>query len=280
MIKLIIWSKDRACQLYLLLESIEQYTRYMFDTTVIYNGSDEQYLEGYYKVMKSIEGWNLDQDIYFVEEQNSIRYHTMNVIHFYENEHICFSTDDMVIYRQPPYRSYKDIYQFLPRYESEVFSFRLGLNTTMQDHYRGLYQPPLNKYIEHKVGPVISWNTMHHKCTDNYGYPLALDMHVFKKGMIDRIVGDEQWENSNQLESSLFNHRNLISYISSFKDSVAVNIPANNISGVTRSGKDFPYTHRELNDRFLAGQKIDLFAIGQEKIIGCHQEIEFKFIDI
>jgi hypothetical protein len=63
----------------------------------------------------------------------------------------------------------------------------------------------------------------------------------------------------------------------SFKHSIAVNIPVNGMSGVTRHGEAHPYTLEELNNKYLAEQVIDLDFIMQNQIFGCHQEVPFKF---
>jgi hypothetical protein len=66
--------------------------------------------------------------------------------------------------------------------------------------------------------------------------------------------------------------------MSSYKKSVAVNIPCNNMSKITRAGETFGYSTEYLNEQFLAGQRISLDKIidKKEEIIGCHQEIELE----
>jgi hypothetical protein len=51
-IKLIIWSRDRACQLETLLTSIEEFAPDIFDIETIWSYSANSYLLGYNKLLK------------------------------------------------------------------------------------------------------------------------------------------------------------------------------------------------------------------------------------
>jgi hypothetical protein len=64
----------------------------------------------------------------------------------------------------------------------------------------------------------------------------------------------------------------------SFKESVAVNVPANSISGVTRAGEINDFATKFLNSEYLKGRRLSLDALSKEKIIGCHQEINLEWI--
>lgn len=67
--------------------------------------------------------------------------------------------------------------------------------------------------------------------------------------------------------------------MASFKESVLVNSPSNIVNDThpNLNGNKFNYTQQELNEKFLRGLNIDLDSIDFSKIIGAHQELEFKF---
>ena len=68
--------------------------------------------------------------------------------------------------------------------------------------------------------------------------------------------------------------------MASFITSKLVNTPSNVVQDVfqNRAGEEHGYSVKDLNDKFLAGESIDLTKIDFSKIEGCHQELEYVFI--
>ena len=67
-----------------------------------------------------------------------------------------------------------------------------------------------------------------------------------------------------------------------YKTSALINSP-NNIVNTTFqniSGEKFNFTPKELNDKYLSNQIIDFDLLDFSNIVGCHQELEFKFKNI
>lgn len=271
MINLIIWSKDRACQLHLLLESINKHCPF-FDPHILYTYSNEEYGEGYRQL---IENPPYDRGV-FLSEDNFVE-DTMNFVDNPAYEHVCFSTDDTVIYRKSliDFDTLKCL--FLPKLDNQVFTFRMGLNTIVQDCHRQTLQQPLHNPT--KTNPCVMWNIKKYHPLSNYGYPLALDMHVFTKNYATNLVKKcMPWNNTNSLESNMQKYRNDIDFMTSFEKSIAINIPANNMSTVTRHGEQYGYSNKYLNDCYLSGQRISLDEIERENIVGCHQEVRFNLV--
>ena len=67
--------------------------------------------------------------------------------------------------------------------------------------------------------------------------------------------------------------------MSCFNQSVVVSIPINRVSNSASAsfGERFPHTSKELNDRFIAGERMDWEQMDFDNIISPHQEIELKF---
>jgi hypothetical protein len=269
-INLIIWSKDRACQLDLLLRSIKRFKLdEAFYVKVIYLASTPEFSSGY----KQCE--NEHQFAHFEYQRNELRWHTeVAMLTKRRIDYTCFSTDDMVFVNDAP--NLLDIINNKEFNESCVFSLRLGLNTIEQDIHAGTKQPALNKYVRDE--DILRWNPHHYSALANYGYPLALDTHVFHTRFIQDLVYQLKWNTTNELEGALQPYRGEIRQIWSYTQSRSVNIPANSISGITRAGEVHGYSTKVLNDEYLAGKRIDLDAICDETIVGCHQEIELKLI--
>jgi len=269
MINLIIWSKDRACQLDLLLRSIAEYAPNIFSPTIIYKYSNESYRKAYDKLKDSqhiLDNTFLHETDFYTDNIGLIK----NPIF----DHISFSTDDTVIYKPFPIKPYFSLVKYLPKNDSEVFSFRLGLNTIVQDLYNQLNQPALNRYV--KIDECVYWNALEYSSVHNYGYPFGLDLHVYRRTLLEGLLSKiGKFNSSNELETKLFKYRTCANYMGSFRQSVAVNIPVNNMSGITQAGMKHSYTNEFLNSQYLSGLQVSLEEISKVDVVGSHQEIPF-----
>lgn len=262
-IQLIVWSKDRAVQLRLLLESIERYMPDYFETHIVYTTSTPEFQRGYDIVAERFPA------NYIFETKLALD--TRRLINEFTGSVIAFSTDDTVIFKAPPK---VDLDTLIPS-GCVGFSFRYGLNTTLQDHFRNLYQNPLINYQDE--GDTIKWWWNMYHPLYNYGYPFGLDMHAYNADLIADLIKYDEFKSTNQLETLLFNKRHLApQMIRSFKESVAINVPDNCMSGVTQStGGNI----EEMNKRFLAGEVISLDDFPKE-FNACHMPVEYKWITI
>lgn len=279
-VNFIIFSKDRAAQLSLLLESIDKLGwRKHFYTKVIYLSSNQEYEKGY-ELCRKIYPW-----VNYQSERGPEDYKpgykneaglqselNMAMLTLRNIPFQCLSTDDMVFYRTSN-GDLNNVLESLP--ENGVFSLRLGFNTIVQDYHLQSKQPCLHKYVD--KGDYIAWNPNDYNAYMNYGYPLAVDCHVLRTEKMRDLCKRFTWKTTNELESGWQKYRHEITELCSFKQSVALNIPCNSISGITRAGEKYPYDTRILNDNFLAGRKLSLENIMKHEIIGCHQEIELTY---
>jgi hypothetical protein len=263
-IKLLIWSKDRACQLHLLLEGIQKHLPEIFDITVLMKITSEDFSRGYYKLTSQFP------KIYWQTETN-FHNDTISILDDLTYNTVCLSTDDMVSFKTPP------TFPCCNLSVGEVFSFRLGFNTRIQNHINGMIQPELNG---HKIrNNIVSWNALLYNPIMNYGYPFSMDMHAYNKTQLVNLIQQFNFNNSTELEGNLFRYREHCPYMYSFEHSVAVNIPLNKLSNTQYEGEKVSYTMSELNDIYLSGRKISLEHIEAQYIIGCHQLSDLEFID-
>lgn len=271
MINLIVWSKDRACQLELLLRSLDKNLTGLMRPVVIYKASNDKYKEAYSIVENDYE------EALFVEETD---FYTDTMAFVYPVDGVvgtAFSTDDTVIY----YRRTRDDVLKYNHIENElkkdrIISLRYGINTIIQDYHTGRTQPILKNYFPAAPGMICwSWNDYHPH--DNYGYPMGLDMHIYPTQTIYNIMKEFHFNTTNELETNLFHNRQKAPFIiCSPIGSIAVNIPANSISGVTRAGEVHGYSTETLNDAFLDGKRINLESIEAQNIVGSHQEVPLE----
>lgn len=268
MIRLIVYSRDRAAQLSLFLRSIELYAPNTFNISIIWNYSSDFFQKGYEKLIQSTDNitWC------YQKEKSEFKKFTLYCVE--EFEHICFSTDDEVVFQTI---NRQKLFDNLPKFDNHIFSLRLGFNTLVQDcHKENNFQPPLNIYVE-KDG-VLTWPINFYHPHHNYGYFGSLDMTIYRRSLLQKILPKINFKNTNELEGGLTQFRDECNYISSFNKSVAVNLPVNNMSGYTTINDKYSYSNEELNQKYLDGYEIDLESISQTRIIGSHQQIKLEFI--
>lgn len=248
-----IWSKDRAMQLEALLHSMKNtYLLEEFDIEILYKYSDPYFRNGYEMLRHDYDiKWTVQDDAkeQFISSAKQYKY-------------ICICTDDTWIHRQP------DCTILDKMDDISVFSLRLGLNTIVQNHFTNEYQPILKNYQDE--GKTISWNFSSIHPYFNYGYPFSMDMHVYKSEELVPLLEQIQFSRPPELEGNLLQFRSSISQrMRSFRESCAVNIPLNCMSGNTQS---INKSLSDMNHMFLQEYRL---RYNSDIIIGCHQNVGY-----
>lgn len=266
MIQTICFSKDRASQLRLLLISIARNSPNVFNLNILYKSSNEDYDRAYKKLQEE----NIISGINWIPETN-FKQQTIELLES-QSEFSCFFTDDDIIYR--PF-SITEITDKL-KSDNDVFCFSLRLGTNVTWCYTMNASNVLGDYTDE--GNTIKWEWS--KRYLDFGYPLSVDGHIFRTKEILKLSKAISFHNPNTFEGNLQIFDNYPKeFMTSFKESVLVNSPSNIVNDThpNLNGNKFSYTQQELNEKFLQGLNIDLDSIDFSKIIGCHQELEFKF---
>lgn len=267
MINAIAFSKDRACQLELLLYTIKKNAPGVFNVNIIYTFSNEEFKRGYDVVKEKYPEFN------FVQQTDNFKDDTLKLLNS-NYEFSTFFTDDDIIYK--PINSSEEI-ENLIKSDEDVFCFslRLGENVT---HCYTMNCENILKNQEVIEDKFIKWNWAVHYV--DFGYPLSVDGHVFRTKEILKLVRNTPFHSPNTLEGNLqtfdnFPREKMVAY----KTNVLVNTP-NNIVNNTHpnlNGQKFAMSAKALNDKLLSGETLEFEAMDFSNIVGCHQELEFKF---
>jgi hypothetical protein len=263
----IIFSKDRASQLHLLLNSLFKNAPYLFNINVLYTYSNEEFEKGY-ELLKDICKTNL-WNVNFVKESN-FKEDLMTLIKS-DYKYTTFFTDDDVLFKEIDYETIDNSMQ---KDDIFCFSLRLGKNTI----YCYSENQKNQIVISEENDRTISWDWQ--KSWYDFGYPLSVDGHVFRTKEIIKLSKSLNFKSPNTYEGSLQIYetfpRNLME---SYKESKLVGVPVNivNDSHPNLNAQKFVFTAKELNEKFLMGTKVCLEGIDFSNIIGAHQELEYKF---
>lgn len=266
MINSIIFSKDRALQLRLLLESIEKNAKDIYNINIIYKSSNEEFEKGYEKLKKE----NIIKNINWVKENENFKEDVLNILNS-NYQYSCFFTDDDIFFNTI---KEEDIIKVFEDKDVFCFSPRLGENIT----YCYIMEGNNVLFGQEKDENIIKWDWQKHYL--DFGYPISVDSHVFKTKDIYKLVKKVAFENPNTMEDNLQIFDTFPKYkMASYEHSVLVNTPMNLVQNVCESinSKKEEYSAKTLNQNYLDGKIIDYNSFDFSKIVGCHQELEFCY---
>ena len=283
MINSLIPSKDRACQLRLLLESITQNANDIFTKIhIIYTASNDEYQAGYLKLQEE----EILDNIEWQREKDFTKDFVGSIID-YSSDYICGIVDDCIFYKKLP----SGVELIEKQFEDDVFcfSFRMGLNTTTQNYLqpgRKYYLKRENATVDHHF---VKWNWRDWDSILNYGYPISLDGHIYRGSELAELTTKYKFDYLRQWEGVLAGRvrkdetNNLGDNMVAYRQNVLFSIPCNCVQDPPLiSGQINPHTESDLNKRYLDGEVIDLNALEPmfQNVSWCHNEIplSFKFL--
>jgi hypothetical protein len=264
----IVCSKNRACQLDLLLRSINENAPALYgEVHVVWKG-EREYAEAYrvcalqhpeadFHVELDLRG----QTLYLAER----------------DEHLAFLMDDCVFYRPVEGRDPAEVL----REDEDVlcFSPRLGLNTTECYSLRRSQALPVDAVSEDGV-LYWDWQT----AEADWSYPASLDGHVWRREdllPLLRLVTD--WRSPNTVEAALaldFQYSDLgRPMMAAHARSSLVGLPVNRV-GSTHDSNRFGENHlidvNTLNHGYLGGNRLRL-NIDPDFVNAAHVEFPLRF---
>jgi hypothetical protein len=182
----IIFSKDRAAQLDLLLRSMKENCN-LFKPRVLYDTSNLMFQEGYSQVRK------LHPDVHFIQEMR-IGQDIRRLLESGKSPYVCVLTDDTVFYRDCKL-SKKTIKEVFTK-KFFCFSFRLGKNTIIQDYTTGKRQMKLvPSTVIVAEENILGWNAKRYPSFDNYGYLFGCDGCMYHKDLLLEVTQEVEINN-------------------------------------------------------------------------------------
>jgi hypothetical protein len=278
----LIFSKDRAAQLDLLLRSMTKHDNggIWNHIMVLYKSSNDEFERGYKKIYHNINTGGIYPTTMCWDENDPdalpFKEELLCIINTTEPKYIMFLVDDMIMMNDVTF-NWVRAKQMLETQPISTISLRLGLNTTWQYQTNSPTMMPLNYKEENNL---IIWNRVTIPPTMNFNYPLSTDGHIFRADMIVPIIREMNFTFPNDFEAGLQAYaRRVPALMACPKQSVFVNSPINLVQDKfkNKAGTKYGIPSKELNDKFLAGQRINYESIDFNTVKGCHQELLMEF---
>ncbi len=263
----IVFSKNRAAQLDLLLRSIETNAPDLYDTIHVIWKGDGEYAAAY----RICQDEHLS--VVFGREVD-LRDDTLVLVRA-AGEHIAFLMDDCVFYRTP---DDDPVASVLEDEDVLCFSPRLGLNTTDSYPLRRRQEVPAARAAEDGI-VYWGWQT----ADADFSYPYSLDGNVFRRDDLLPLLHDvHDWSTPNSLETSLavMGDRLGRPLMAAHTCSSLVGVPANRVGddsySTNRHGELYPRDPFELNRAYLAGGRIRLDSVAPFMVNAAHVEFPLR----
>jgi glycosyltransferase involved in cell wall biosynthesis len=273
MLNIIVFSKNRACQLELLLRSLKIFLQnwQSYSVHIIYSYTDTEYQQGYEIVKSEFPAFNYLPELHDQVATDSFKNLVLNC---FKNNHpyTMFLVDDLV------FKSFVDLsgatFQSFVN-DSSILCLSLRLSPQIKYCYTSnIFSPPPT--FENN----LVWNWQEYPKNSDWGYPMSLDGHIFRTSEIyDLIVFNRSFNNPNTLETQLALRPLSLTQMICYAESKIVNIPANKVQNIYSNRHARMSDLSDLNQHFLNGCRLSLKPILDTKNTSVHQEIPLQFFD-
>ncbi|MBT8563237.1 hypothetical protein G6710_02045 [Polynucleobacter paneuropaeus] len=263
----IIFSKNRAVQLYALMNSLLDTKIGNCNVIVIYQATTPEHALSYEEVRKLIgdQAVFYDQNLY-----SSFKNCLINVLKNNQSRKIFFLVDDIIFTEKVNYRE-------LEKIDSSRYIFSLRMGAQLRYSYVVQKSQSLPQFIQNS-NKYLLWHWLNGDF--EWGYPLSVDGHLFNYHEVLIWASCLKYSAPNSLEIAMQNLRPyyLFKLGACFKKSVIVNIPANKVQDEVAN------LHGSIHqDELLAAWQKGL-CIDFKKFRGfintsAHQEAEFSLVN-
>jgi hypothetical protein len=276
MIDCLIFTKDRACQLELLLRSINDNMPEIKEITIIAKASNSEFLRGYELVANKYNQYR------WIREQNLVTDIKRTVAGF-KNPYCVTFVDDEVVVNNNPIRPAC----MLLNLHKEIHAVSLRMHTSIDYTYTSNTQSPtpiFNRYDGHGEPPatLFEWEWSKHPNATDWGYPSCINSHIYRTEQFKQLVIPPNYRNVNEMEGVINNQRNTFApNMVCFENPSTINI-ANNLvqDGMNRHGHNPEADIKTLNARLMSGKIISSKELYGYKTNTATFEMDYNFEDI
>lgn len=240
---IVIFSKDRALQLELLLRSMKQFFResIVYKPSIIYKASTPDFQKGYDKLKEIHTEFN------YIPETN-FRDNVLACLSDYSKNYTVFFVDDNV-FVAPFSPMDREFHHWTERLNISTLSLRMHPGVTYC--YTANIQTPSPVPL---ISDPFTW--YYPTCKGDWGYMCSLDGHVFRSHEIRPLINRVRFSNPNSLEDAIATYP-WGSYMCCYQTPRILNIAANRVQ-TYNNNRNMGVSVEALNSEFLNGKRIAL----------------------
>lgn len=264
MLNILIFSKDRACQLELLLRSMKHFFKEWKETSIsiLYTHTNEQYKKGYDKVR------NIHPEFdYMIESPNGFKKSTIGAINPNISYTVFFVDDD--VFKEPFSIQSDRFKQFID--DPDILCLSLRMHPRISYCYTRDISTPAPVFKSQGL-----WDWRQPEAKGDWCYPMSVDGHIFRTKDIMPYLETLEYKNPNYLEGQMAGDPLGATYMLCYDQSIIVNIPMNRVQQ-SNSNRAGDVSLEFLNNKLLNNQIISLSTIEGAEVIAPHQELPVTF---
>lgn len=265
----LIFSKDRAIQLFALLETYLKFTSNKIPIFIIYNTSNNEHAHSYIE-LKNLFKKKIPR-LKFIKENNSFRNTLLDFLTQIKTKNMFFLTDDNIFINKLDLNCLSSIDP-----QKKILSLRLNPEIEYSYTSRLKFKPPVfNLNKDYKNILEFNWFDKIGEWSD----PWSVDGHLFSTAEILVLSKLSEFNYPNSYEGALKTFNFLIQDRKGlcFDNSKIMNIPMNVVQSEIDNFNDNISTEYLLN-RWKNGYKIDVDSITNVKLKSTHQTQIIKFV--
>lgn len=278
MISICVFSKNRACQLDAMLNSLYKNASYFSDIKVLYTHERADFAHGYDILIKE------HPDVQFIKEESIPN----QVIPLVESFHpyFCWATDDSLFY-MPHVVDEDKLSWVFDKQQALSLNLRVGLNIVWQNHWHSERTPSIPVSATYK--DLIAWDSSNISVQNDVGRLWQNDASIMPRDKyLERLKSERHWQKSrgcrgldNVAQSGNMFARRIGA---AFANSVYVNVPVNLVhlldDGRLYADNWGKYIRQDigvLNQVYLKGARIDWEKCDFNNLDCGRKEVEYSF---
>jgi len=273
----IVFSCNRPMQLYALLESTEHFVTGIEQIYVLYRSTNKQFDAGYNIVKDAFPGAiYVKQDRLLKIPGSDFKPLLINIFNKTRSGYIMFGVDDIVV-KEPVDAAI--CIECMHKYDA--YGCYLRLCPTIDYMYS--WQRPQRVPMLQAVPEGYVWQYESADRISDWGYPHTVDMTIYRKKDLHRIVHELDYRNPNTFEaqwSTRVPHATLKNAFC-YETSKIINFPLNLVQNThTRNPHmvDDRYSPERMLELFMQGYKIDITPVFGMQTDSAHVEYEPTFV--
>jgi len=264
----IVFSKDRAMQLHLTLESLNNAIDIRIIVFVLYRATSKEDIDSYRELIQLSDYKNLD--ICFIQEIGDFKDELLKIIEQIKTDKLFFLTDDNVFIRKWKASEISNINAY-----KNILSLRHGLNITYSYHLRRNISKP-------DITPVKDIYGLHQfnwfDGSGEWSDPMSVDGHLYPTEGIYNISLVSNFKAPNTYEAALKTYFDVFTQMGiCYPSSVIVNLPINLVQSEVKN-KSGGISSKYLLRKWQKGFKIDLAQFENMDVTSTHEEFQLSFV--